>query len=98
MFEKLKQRWGVNGFQLVLVIITFAAGGSTCAAIGKWLLSLTELDKGTVVWLISYVLLVSIIWPVCVLIISIPLGQFSFFKNYLGRVWVKMTGNKQKKS
>lgn len=95
MFEKLKQRWGVGGWQLILIILTFATGGSACAAAGKWVLSLLGAEKGTLGGWLLYLLLVTLLWPVCVLLISIPLGQFRFFKNYLQRVWLKITG-KQK--
>jgi formyltetrahydrofolate-dependent phosphoribosylglycinamide formyltransferase len=94
MFEKLKQRWKVNGLNLVLIIATFALGGSLCGYAGRKLLMLTGLEKG-VLWIVLYVLLMTLLWPVCVLLISIPLGQFAFFKRYLVKVWDKMSGSKQ---
>ena len=84
MFEKLKQRWKVNEVNLLLIIITFALGGSLCGYAGRKLLMLSELEKGPL-WFILYVLLVTLLWPVCVLLISIPLGQFSFLKIILQR-------------
>jgi formyltetrahydrofolate-dependent phosphoribosylglycinamide formyltransferase len=95
MFEKLKQRWKVNGLNLVLIITTFALGGSLCGYAGRKVLMLTGLEKG-VLWIILYVLLITLLWPLCVLIISIPLGQFTFFKSYLVKVWGKMSGSKKK--
>jgi formyltetrahydrofolate-dependent phosphoribosylglycinamide formyltransferase len=95
MFEKLKQRWKVNEVNLLLIIITFALGGSLCGYAGRKLLMLSELEKGPL-WFILYVLLVTLLWPVCVLLISIPLGQFSFFKNYLTKVWGRMNGKTKK--
>ena len=95
MFEKLKQRWKVNGLNLVLIIATFALGGSLCGYAGRKLLMLAGLEKGAL-WIILYVLLVTLLWPICVLLISIPLGQFVFFKNYLTKVWKKISGNKNK--
>ena len=95
MFEKLKQRWNVNGLNLVLIISTFALGGSLCGYAGRKLLMLAGLEKG-ILWIILYVLLITLLWPVCVLIISIPLGQFAFFKRYLVKVWGKMSGSKKK--
>jgi len=94
MFEKLKQRWKVNGVNLVLIIATFALGGSLCGYAGRKVLMLTGLEKGAF-WIILYVLLVTLLWPLCVLLISIPLGQFSFFKGYLTKVWGKMSGRKK---
>ncbi len=95
MFEKLKQRWKVNGWNLLLIITTFALGGSLCGYAGRKLLMLAGLEKG-VLWVVLYVLLVTLLWPLCVLLISIPLGQFAFFKRYLVKVWSKISGRKKK--
>ncbi len=95
MFEKLKQRWKVNGLNLVLIITTFALGGSLCGYAGRKILLMAGLEKGFV-WIVVYILLITLLWPVCVLLISFPLGQFSFFKRYLAKVWAKMTGRNKK--
>lgn len=91
MFEKLKQRWKVNGLNLVLIITTFALGGSLCGYAGRKILLFTNLEKGAL-WLILYIILITLLWPLCVLLISIPLGQFAFFKRYLIKVWGKISG------
>jgi formyltetrahydrofolate-dependent phosphoribosylglycinamide formyltransferase len=70
-------------------------GGSLCGYAGRKLLLLTGLDKG-VFWFTLYIVLVTLLWPLCVLLISIPLGQFAFFKNYLIKVWGKISGSKKK--
>lgn len=93
MFDGLKNKWKVGGLQLLLILCTFALGGSLCGYAGRKILSLFPLEKG-VLWFIIYILLITILWPICVLIISIPFGQFSFFKNYLQRIWKRMTGKK----
>jgi formyltetrahydrofolate-dependent phosphoribosylglycinamide formyltransferase len=85
MFEKLKQRWKVNGLNLALIITTFALGGSLCGYAGRKLLALTNIEKGAL-WIILYILLITLLWPLCVLVISIPLGQFSFFKKYILKI------------
>lgn len=95
MFEKLKQRWKVNGINLVLIITTFALGGSLCGYAGRRLLMLTGLEKGAF-WIILYVLLITLLWPLCVLLISIPLGQFKFFRKYILKIWGKMSGRNSK--
>lgn len=95
MFEKLKNRWKVNGLNLVLIVATFALGGSLCGYAGRKLLLLTGLDKG-VAWIVLYILLVTLLWPLCVLLISIPLGQFRFFKNYIIKIWGKISGKNNK--
>ena len=86
MFEKLKQHWNVKGFNLVLIITTFALGGSVCGYTGRKLLGLTDIDKG-LLWVILYIFLVTLLWPLAVIVVSIPLGQFWFFKKYLRKIF-----------
>lgn len=92
MFTNLKQRWQVNGINLALIISTFALGGSLCGFAGRKLMGFTGIDKGFT-WILLYVILVTLLWPFCVLLISIPLGQFSFFMKYLKKIWKRMSGN-----
>jgi hypothetical protein len=94
MLKKLQEKWKVGIGRLVLIITTFALGGSLCGYLGRKLLGLTNMEKG-VLWVIAYVLLVTILWPLCVIIISIPLGQFAFFKNYLKKVFARISGRKK---
>ena len=91
MFVKLKQKWQVGWLQFVLIFCTFALGGSSCAKLGSWLLSYMLTEKSVLYWII-YVPLVTLLWLICVLLISIPLGQFKFFSNYLKRIWSKIKG------
>jgi len=93
MLEKLKQRWRVNEVNLVLIIFSFAIGGSICGYAGRKILSLLEIDKGFI-WVLLYILLITLLWPLCVLLVAFPLGQFNFFKKYLSNVWGRMTGKK----
>lgn len=93
MFQKLKQKWKVNGVNLVLIIATFALGGSLCGYAGRKILLFTDLEKG-VLWFVLYIILITLLWPLCVLLISIPLGQFAFFKKYITKIWKKMSGRK----
>lgn len=94
MLNNLKARWKVNGVNLVLILTTFALGGSLCGYLGRKILLLTNLDKG-IVWVILYIILVTLLWPVCVILISIPLGQFKFFKNYIIKIGKKMSGSRE---
>lgn len=88
MFEKLKQKWKVGGVQLLLIIITFAVGGSLTGYSSKKIMNLLAINQDWI-WTIIYILLVTIIWPLMVLLISIPLGQFRFFSNYTRRLGEK---------
>lgn len=96
MFDKLKARWKVNGLNLVLIITTFALGGSLCGYLGRKILLLTNIEKGAL-WFILYIILITLLWPLCVLLISIPFGQFVFFKKYLQKIWGKMSGRSKNK-
>ena len=93
MLEKLQQRWKVNGVNLILIIFTFALGGSLCGIAGRKIMELTLIEKG-IIWILAYILLITLLWPLCVILISIPLGQFSFFNKYIHKIWAKITGHK----
>ena len=95
MLKKLQEKWKVGISRLVLIITTFALGGSLCGYLGRKVLGFTNMEKG-VLWVIVYILLVTLLWPLCVIVISIPLGQFAFFKNYLKKVWGRISGRKGK--
>lgn len=96
MLHRLKNKWQVSWFQFTLIFTTFALGGSMCGYLGRLLLSYANLDKN-LLYFVLYLIVVTILWPFCVLAISIPFGQFSFFKRYLGRIKDKMV-NKRKSS
>lgn len=94
MFERLKQKWGVNALQLTLILITFAVGGSCCGYLGRLVLNALSIEN-EFVRIPLYIILVTLLWPVCVLVISIFTGQFPFFRNYLkkmGRYFTKKRG------
>jgi uncharacterized membrane protein YwzB len=94
MLKKLQEKWKVGIGRLILIIITFALGGSLCGFLGRKLLGLTNMEKGFL-WVLLYILLVTILWPLCVIVISIPLGQFTFFKNYLKKVFSRISGRRK---
>lgn len=94
MVEKLKQHWKVNGINLMLILATFAGGGSLCGLAARQLLLLTNVDKGFF-WLLLYVLTATILWPFAILLVSIPFGQLTFFKQYLLKIRNRMSGQKQ---
>ncbi len=96
MFKKLRKRWGVNSLNLLLIICTFALGGRLCEYSARNLLFFSKLDEG-LGWFILYILLMSLLWPLAVIVVSIPLGQFSFFKRYIQKILAKMTGKRAKK-
>lgn len=91
MFDKLKKRWKVNTLNMVLILCTFALGGSLCGKTGRLILDVFFETKTFVYWAI-YVFLITLLWPPAVLLTSIPLGQFPFFKNYLQKIWARISG------
>lgn len=70
---------------MLLILLIFALGGSVTGFVGKRLMSVFEIEIA-VLNIIVYLLLITIIWPVAVLVVSIPFGQFSFFRNYIVRI------------
>lgn len=95
MFKKLRDKWGVGPLRLLLILCTFSIGGSLSGYAGRKLLQALELEHG-VLWVIVYILLVTILWPLAVLLVSIPLGQAAFFRKYLVRLGKKMFGGKNR--
>ena len=93
MLKKWKEHWHVNGVNLALIITTFALGGSVCGWAGRKILLLTGLEKN-ITWFLLYIILITLLWPLSVLLVSIPLGQFAFFKKYIIRVWNKIRGKR----
>ncbi|HEX6914507.1 MAG TPA: DUF6787 family protein, partial [Chitinophagaceae bacterium] len=96
MLHRLKERWQVSWPRFVLIFITFALGGSACARAGSWLLSLVFSEKNIAYWLL-YIPIISILWPLSVLLISIPLGQFRFFRKYLSKMGARISGKRLKR-
>ncbi len=89
MFKKLQKKWGVNSIQLMLILTTFALGGSACARLAQLFLQYLNLEKG-LLWGVLDIILITFLWPICVLLISIPLFQFRFFKNYTKKIFTKI--------
>lgn len=89
MFQRLQNKWKVNTLQLILILCTFAIGGSITGYAGRRLMNLFAIDQ-RVIWIIIYIILITIIWPLAVLLVSIPFGQFRFFIKYLQKVGRRM--------
>lgn len=97
MFEGLKTKWKVSGLQLALILCTFAIGGSLTGFAGKKVMNLLSIEQDWL-WAIIYIVLMTILWPLAVLLVSIPFGQFSFFSNYIRKIGAKMGIGKRKES
>ena len=89
MFDRLQKKCKVNGSQLVLILCTFAIGGSLTGFVGKKIMNVLSIQQDWL-WAIIYILLITIIWPMAVILVSFPFGQFKFFINYIRKIGAKM--------
>ena len=89
MLERLQTKWKVNGTQLFLVLCVFALGGTATGWLGKIIMNWLPLDRGWL-WSLIYIVVITLIWPITVLVVSVPFGQFSFFTRYLTRIGRRM--------
>src|SRR5262245_21894739 len=85
MFERLQQKWKVGPLQIVLIIICFALGGSLTGYSAKKIMDALSVEKDWL-WTIVYIFLVTLIWPLAVLVVSILFGQFKFFREYVTKL------------
>jgi formyltetrahydrofolate-dependent phosphoribosylglycinamide formyltransferase len=97
MFEGLQRKWKVSGLRLALILCTFAIGGSATGYIAKKIMNSLAISPDWI-WAVVYILLITIIWPLAVLIISIPFGQFGFFSKYIRRLGARMGIGKERES
>ena len=89
MFKNLREKWRVGPFQLALILCTFAVGGSSTGWAAKKIMNQIVLDQDWL-WATLYIVLVTLLWPIMVLLISIPFGQFRFFRSYIRKLGGKM--------
>lgn len=89
MFKQLQKRWQVGLLRLVLILCVFAIGGTLSGYIAKWVMQLFQISNRAI-WLLVYIAVVTVLWPVMVTLVSIFFGQFGFFKNYLKKMAIRM--------
>jgi formyltetrahydrofolate-dependent phosphoribosylglycinamide formyltransferase len=89
MFQRLQQKWKVDAAQLMLIFFTFAIGGSITGYAGRKLLNVFAIEERWL-WIVIYLLLICLLWPLAVLLVSIPFGQFSFFLKYIRKIGKRM--------
>lgn len=70
---------------MTLILFTFAIGGSATGYVAKKIMNSLAIGEDWL-WAVIYILLITLIWPLAVIIISIPLGQFKFFTRYIKRI------------
>jgi hypothetical protein len=89
MFGGLQKKWKVNALQLTLILCTFAIGGSVTGFIAKKIMNALSIGQDWL-WAIVYILLITLLWPLMVIVVSIPFGQFRFFRRYIRKLGEKM--------
>ncbi len=97
MLKKLQEKWKVGIGRLILIIITFALGGSVCGRLSSFLVKKVIGESVNIMYILLWIILATLLWPICVIIISIPLGQFAFFKNYVRKVFERVRWRKKEK-
>ncbi len=80
-----------------MILITFSLGGSLSGYVGKKIMSFTDIDAMGI-YIPVYVMVVTLIWPIMVILVSIPMGQFIFFRAYLKKVGRRMGGKSKVRS
>jgi len=93
MFERLQKKWHVSGGRLLLILVTFAVGGSLTGIIGKKIMNLLAIGS-TALYIPIYIIVVTLVWPFMVLTVSLFTGQFLFFRNYLSKLGRKIFNRK----
>lgn len=88
MFGRLREKWKVNGWQLTLILCTFAIGGSATGWAGKKIMNFLSIEMEWL-WATIYIILMTVLWPMMVLLISVPFGQFKFFRSYIKKLGEK---------
>ena len=94
MFKKLQEKWKVSPGRMGLILVTFAVGGSLCGWLGKKFMNLLNLENGPL-WILLYILVVTLLWPFCVLAVSLVTGQFRFFRAYISKMLTRMRVKKK---
>lgn len=94
MFEKLQKKWKVSARQVLLILIIFALGGSLTGFLGRKFISLIDIESA-LFFIIIYSVLITVLWPAMVLLISIPFGQFSFFRHYISGIGRRLSGKRK---
>ena len=91
--SRLQERWGVNSFfQVVLILIVFALTGFSVLYVKKWLLPFLGINSETALWIriVASIFVILPIYQVLLLFYGTIFGQFTFFwafeKRMFGRI------------
>lgn len=90
MFQRLQEKWKVNGTQLLLILCVFAITGTTTAYFTRQATRWLQLDSSMAWYWILKVLILVFGYQVLILLFAIPFGQFRFFWNYEKKILSRM--------
>lgn len=90
MFQRLMQKWKVNGTQLVLILCVFAITGTTTAWLTRQITLWLNLDSSSPWYWILKVAMLVFGYQVLILLFAIPFGQFRFFWSYEKKILRRM--------
>lgn len=93
MLNRLQKKWKVGPVRLLLIIMVFALGGSATGYLGRRLMPVFGIDSP---WLYIpvYIIVITLLWPLMVVVVSIPFGQFAFFRSYIKKLGRRLSGKK----
>ncbi|MDH4404343.1 MAG: diacylglyceryl transferase [Flavobacterium sp.] len=101
--KKLKERWGINTFyQLLLIIAVFAINGSISARISSYLMTFIGINDNNTHWFIYYLILLVLVLPIYPFLLmgfGYLFGQSKFFfpfgKRMLSKIGLGFIFNKK---
>ncbi|PWJ41042.1 DUF6787 family protein [Sediminitomix flava] len=100
IWDKLKERWEVkSGWQVLLILITFACTGFSILEVKKWIYGLIGFPTDASVWLkiLGFIFIVFPIYQIVLLFYGTIFGQFKFFWNFEKKMVYRMIGRKPPK-
>lgn len=89
MLNKLQNKWKVSFVCQILILCVFAIGGTLSGYLAKLVMNIFQIEARAL-WLTVYIIVVTFLWPLCVLSVSTFFGQFKFFTNYLKKMAIRM--------
>jgi len=95
-FSRLKEKWGVNAKQAVIILIVFALTGTTIMFLKKPVVEFFTGGEKSLTFSILYFILILPIYNVFLLIYGFLLGQFQFFWEYEKKFFNRMFRRKKK--
>lgn len=94
MFKRLKDKWKVNNLDLVLILVVFAITGSSTVWLTAKITGWLNLDSSSPFYWLLKISMLLFGYPIILIVLSIPFGQFSFFSGFLKKTWRRIRGQK----